>query len=173
MSKITVLGSMTELVLKSITQAEFKKLKSEGVDGELYERLVKETDKQPSYLFGYSTLGLGTDFEVNLNGDTVHNQRSFVKCFKASYKPIVHIRDSWHLIITRTYRDGLSELQFPEVFDPNQLTFELNRLKISGVGYSGLIPLYLGAPIPFVSGWSDKDTSFIASPDNLHRLVSF
>ena len=153
MNKIAIIGQMTELVLKPISLAEFKELKREGVDGELYQRLVKETDKAPALFYGYSSLALGSDFEVYLNEEPLHIKRTFVKSFRATYKPIVRIKDSMNLVITRTYRDGRSELRIEEEFQPENLVFELNRFRVSKYCCSGVIPTYLNHSIPFESSW--------------------
>lgn len=171
MNKLSIIGQMSELVLKPISPAQYKKLKQEGLDCELYQQLVKETDKEPSKMFGYSCISLGSEFEVYLNSEPLHIKRSFIKCFRGIYKPVVHIKDSWNLVITRTYRDGLSELTLDQEFDPSQLTFELNRYKISNIGYSIVKPSYSEQTIPFVSGWSDRESSFIVSPDSSYKLT--
>lgn len=171
MNKLSIIGQMSELVLKPISSAQYKKLKQEGLDGELYQQLVSETDKEPSKMFGYSCIALGSEFEVYLNNEPLHIKRSFIKCFNGIHKPIVHIKNSWNLVITRTYHDGLSELIINQEFEPNQLTFELNRYKISNIGYSVVKASYSEQTIPFVSGWSDRESSFIVSPDSSHELT--
>ena len=94
MNTLTIIGQMTELVLKPISSDEFKELKREGLDGELYQRLVKESDKAPALFYGYSSLAMGSDFEVYLNEEPLHIKSTFVKNFRAVYKPIVRIKDS-------------------------------------------------------------------------------
>lgn len=170
MNTLTIIGQMTELVLKPISLAEFKELKREGVDGELYQRLVKETDKAPALFYGYSSLALGSDFEVYLNQEPLHIKRTFVKSFRAIYKPIVRIKDSMNLVITRTYRDGHSELEFEDEFEPEKLVFELNRFRVSKHCCSGVVPTYLNQSIPFISSWTAREKSFIISPETYHSL---
>lgn len=171
MNKLTIVGQMTELVLKPISSAEFKELKREGLDGDLYKRLVKESDKSPALFYGYSSLALGSDFEVYLNNEPIHIKRTFVKNFRAIYKPIVHVKNSMNLVIARAYRDGRSEIEFEGEFQPEKLVFELNRFKISKHCCSGVIPSYLDQSIPFVSSWSDTEKSFIISPETYQTLV--
>lgn len=171
MNTLTIIGQMTELVLKPISSDEFKELKREGLDGELYQRLVKESDKAPALFYGYSSLAMGSDFEVYLNEETLHIKRTFVKNFRAVYKPIVHIKDSMNLVIARTYRDGRSELEFEEAFQPEKLVFELNRFRVSKYCFSGVIPTYHDQLIPFVSSWSDTEKSFIISSETNHSLA--
>lgn len=161
MNKLSIIGQMTELVLKPITRSEFKTLKQEGVEGHLYDRLIKETDREPSYSFGYSTLAHGSNFEVYLNNEPLHIKRSVIKCFRGIHKPIVHIKDSWNLVTQRTYSEGLSVLELDDDFDPSHLAFERKRCKISGIGFSVVVPSYLDQPIPFISAWTDRESNFI------------
>jgi hypothetical protein len=170
MNKLTIIGQMTELVLKPISSAEFKELKLEGVNGKLYQRLINETYRAPALFYGYSSLALGSDFEVYLNQEPLHIKRTFVKSFRATYKPIVRIKDSMNLVITRTYRDGRSELEFEDEFQPEKLVFELNRFRVSKQCCSGVIPTYIDQSIPFVSSWNDTERSFIASSETYHSL---
>jgi hypothetical protein len=170
MNKLSIIGQMTELVLKPISAAEFKQLKLEGVEGDLYKRLAKEADKAPALFYGYSSLALGSDFEVYLNNEPIHIKRTLVKNFRAIYKPIVHVKNSMNLLIARTYRDGRSEIEFDGQFEPEKLVFELNRFKISKHCCSGVIPRYLDQPISFVSSWTDTEKSFIISLETYQSL---
>ena len=178
-NKLLAQGKMFRLSTTPVSNGEVKELMRTGRAGELYESL-KTTRNNENDLYGFYQVVGKPSFEIKLNEARIGLKKALFTEYERTYLPIIGSSkkktgtEEFIYVSESGFKNGNSELEFDEDFEPSELKFQYKRYGLfNGTIFSIINPIYKDQYFNYIWNWSSFSSDYIISTrGKLHMFPS-
>lgn len=168
-NKLLAQGKMFRLSTTPISKIKLKELMKTGRTGELYESL-KKTRNNENDLYGFYQVEGKPSFEIKLNEAPIGLKSDLSTMYERTYLPILGSSkkktgtEEFIYVSESGFKNGNSELEFDEDFEPGELKFQYKRFGLfNGTIFTIINPTYKDEYFNYIWNWSSFTSDYIIS----------